>query len=82
MLAICVLEMPIVPSVNWPKNSNVSHVISKAYCLDVIFEGTRDGLRVLGVLLGDDGEVADLISVVGLQIFQRLLEVSGHFSRS
>lgn len=57
-------------------------MILKAYRFDVMFEGTRDGLRMLCVLLGDDGEVADLISVVGLQVFQRLLEVSGHFSRS
>lgn len=33
------------------------------------------------VLFRNDGKVADLISVVGLQVSQRFLEISGHFSR-
>lgn len=47
----------------------------------MILKDARDSLRMFSVLLRDEGEVADLIFVVGLQILQRLLEVDGHFCR-
>lgn len=34
------------------------------YRLDVALEGFRDSLSVLSVLLGDNGQVADLIAIV------------------
>lgn len=48
------------------------------YLFDVPFEGFGDGLRVLRVLLGDDGQSADLIPVVLRQVFQRVREVLRH----
>ena len=36
---------------------------------------------MLGVLFRDDGEVADLISIVALEIFERILEIFRDFSR-
>ena len=40
------------------------------YRLDVGFKSTRDGLCMFSTLLGDQREVADLISVILLQVFQ------------
>ena len=40
------------------------------YRLDMTLESFRDGLSMLSVLLGDDGQVADLIAVVLRQVAQ------------
>lgn len=49
--------------------------------LDMGFEHSGDRLRVFCVLFRDDSQVADLVSVVALEIFQRFFKVGGHFSR-
>jgi hypothetical protein len=41
----------------------------------VFFQNHSDGLSMFGVLLGDNGQVANLISVVVLKILQGFLKV-------
>ncbi len=52
-----------------------------AYRFDVIFEGLGYCLRVLGVLLRYKGQVADLESIVHLEILERFGKVYRHFIR-
>ena len=40
------------------------------YRLDVALESFRNSLSVLGVFLGDDGQVADFIAIVLRQVAQ------------
>ena len=40
------------------------------YRLDMTLESFRDSLSMLSVLLGDDGQVADLIAIVLRQVAQ------------
>lgn len=62
----------------WPPNSHLEplrHVTVSAHRFDVLLQNLGDGLRVFSVLLCDDGQVADLVFVVGLEISKRLSEV-------
>lgn len=45
------------------------------------FEHSGDRLRMFCVLFRDDSQVADLVPVVALEVFQRFFKVGGHFSR-
>ena len=47
----------------------------ESYRFDVFFQNHSYSLGMFGVLLGDDGQVANFISVVVLKILQRFLEV-------
>jgi hypothetical protein len=70
------LRAPFAMTNTIANNSNLENVsIPKdgkmaSYRLDVALEGFRDSLSVFGVLLGDDGEVADFIAIVLRQIAQ------------
>lgn len=48
---------------------------AESYRFDVLFQNHSYSLSMFGVLLGDDGQVANFISVVVLKILQRFLEV-------
>lgn len=50
---------------------------SDTYCSNVILQDPRYGHRMLRILLGDDGQVADLKSIVGGEVFQVVLVVFG-----
>jgi hypothetical protein len=54
---------------------------SESYRLDVFFQNHSYGLSMFGILLGDDGQVAYLISVVVLKILQRFLKVQSDLIR-
>ena len=56
-------------------------VFPESYRLDVLFQNRGYSLSMFGVLLGDDGQVANLISVVVLKILQRFLEVQSDLVR-
>jgi hypothetical protein len=60
---------------------NQSRCFSESYRLDVFFQNHSYGLSMFGVLLGDDGQVANLISVVVLKILQRFLKVQSDLVR-
>lgn len=59
----------------WPSVNLEYHVILLPYRLDVILEGLRDGLSMFSVLFRDKGEIADLKSIVDLEVFERLAKV-------
>ena len=46
-----------------------SHVIHKSYRFDMVLKDFRDSLRVFGILFRDDGQVADFVSIVDLEVF-------------
>ena len=57
-----------------------SHVIDQSYRSDVVFERLGDSLCMLGVLFRDHSQVADLISIVDLEVFERFSKVIRNFS--
>lgn len=57
------------------------HVTFSTHGLDMILESLRDSLSVLRVLFRDDSEVANLISIIDLEVFERLAEIIRNFSR-
>lgn len=58
------------------------HVIALfAYRFDVILEGLGYCLRVLGVLFCYESQVADLESIVHLEVLERFGKVYRHFIR-
>jgi len=59
----------------------INLVFPESYRLDVLFQNHGYSLSMFGVLLGDDGQVANLISVVVLKILQRFLEVQSDLVR-
>ena len=44
-------------------------MIDMSYRFDMVLEDFRDSLRVFGVLFRDDGQVADFVSIVDLEVF-------------
>lgn len=46
----------------------------------MFFEGLGDRLCMLGVLFGDECQVADLISIVHLEVLERLPKIVCNFS--
>jgi hypothetical protein len=54
----------------------------ESYRLDVFFQNHSYGLSMFGILLGDDGQIANLISVVVLKILQRFLKVQSDLVRN
>lgn len=52
-----------------------------SYLANVLFEHFGDCLRMLGVLLRNDREVTDLISIVDLEVSQRVPKILRDFSR-
>ena len=50
------------------------------YRLDMSFESFGDSLRMLGVLLCNESEITNLISIVDLKIFERLAKIIRNFS--
>lgn len=48
------------------------------YRFDVALEGFRDSLGVLGVLFGDNSQVADLVAIVLRQVSKRVCKVFGN----
>jgi hypothetical protein len=49
----------------------------ETYSVNVVLQNSRDGFSMLNVLLCDQGQVGDLVSVVGHKVFQRTLVVFG-----
>jgi hypothetical protein len=45
------------------------------YSGDVVLDDSGDGLGMLNVLFGDHGQVGDLVSVVGDEVFERAFVV-------
>jgi hypothetical protein len=75
--AVCVQE----PSVEFESASFFSQVLfreASSYRLDVSFQDHGYGLSMFCILLGDDGQIANFISVVVLKILQRFLKVQGN----
>jgi len=56
---------------------NVGHLISSkmTYSIDMVLENTGDGLSMLDILLCNQSQIGDLISVIGHKILQRALVV-------
>lgn len=55
---------------------------AESYRFDVLLQNHSYSLGMFRVLLGDDGQVANLISVVVLEILQRFLEVQSDLVRN
>lgn len=47
----------------------------KSYRLDVILQSLRNGLRILRVLFGNDGQIADLVPIIDLEIFEGICKI-------
>ena len=62
------------------QEKKAGHVIRRPYRLDMVLESLRDSLCMFCVLLRDNGEIAYLISIVGLEVFERLSEIIRNFS--
>jgi len=55
--------------------------VAGSHRLDVLFQNHSYSLGMFGILLGDDSQVANFISVVVLKVLQRFLKVQGDFVR-
>ena len=63
-----------------PHSNERHHVINNPYRFNVILECIRDSVCVLRVLFRDECKILNLISIVGLEVFERVSEIIRDFS--
>jgi hypothetical protein len=53
--------------------------VALSYPLDMVLELCADGLRIFGALLGNHGQIVNLILIVSLQVLQRFSKGHSNF---